>query len=151
MCQKYYYARNTTMTKILLISIPPGGNPIPQFNPNTAGVVIIGSVMIGADSSFGLGPFAYVGSSNTSSGLFFLFGTISCHQDSPANKGGALQRDDMSLLSSTMPAVAWWRRGGGGGSTKRGGVEQRDGGSTVAAGRRRFGVCRFVDAYLFDK
>ncbi len=78
----------------------PGGNPIPQFNPNTAGVVIIGSVTIGADSSIGSGPFAYGGSSIASSGSFFSFGTISCHQDSPANEGGASQRDNMSSLSS---------------------------------------------------
>ncbi len=76
----------------------PGGNPIPQFYPNTAGVVIIGSVMIGADSSFGSGPFAYAGSSIASSGSFFSSGTISCRQDSPANEGGASQRDDMSSL-----------------------------------------------------
>ena len=69
----------------------PGGNPIPQFNPNTAGVVIIGSVTIEADSSFGLGPFAYVGWLIASSGSFFSFGTISCRQDSPA-KGEALRR-----------------------------------------------------------
>ena len=85
----------------------PGGNPIPQFNPNTAGVVIIGSVTIGADSSFGSGPFAYAGLSIASS--------RSCCQDSPANKGGASQRDDMSSLSSVTPAVAWRRRGAGGG------------------------------------
>ena len=76
----------------------PGGNPTPQFNPNTAGVIIIGSVMIGADSSFGSGPFAYAGSSIASSGSFFSFGTISCCQDLPANEGGASQRDDMSSL-----------------------------------------------------
>ncbi len=55
----------------------PGGNFIPQFNPNTTGVVIIGLVTIGADSSFGLAPFAYAGSSIASFGSFFLFGTIS--------------------------------------------------------------------------
>jgi hypothetical protein len=66
-----------------------GGSPIPQFNPNTVGVVIIGLMTIGADSSFGLGPFAYAGSLIASSGSFFLFGTISCCQDSPANEGGA--------------------------------------------------------------
>ena len=57
----------------------PGGNPIPQFNPNTAGAVIIGSVTIGADSSFGSGSFAYAGSLIASFGLFFFsFGMISC-------------------------------------------------------------------------
>jgi hypothetical protein len=84
----------------------PGGNPIPQFNPNTAGVVIIGLVTIGAISSFRLGPFAYAGSSIASSGSFFLFGMISCRQDLPANKGGALQRDNMSSLSSATLPVA---------------------------------------------
>ncbi len=64
----------------------PGGNPIPQFNPNTAGVVIIGSVTIGADSSFGSGPFAYTGSSIASSGSLFSFGTISCRQDHPRTR-----------------------------------------------------------------
>ncbi len=78
----------------------PGGDFIPQFNPNTAGVVITGSVMIGADSSFGSGPFAYAGSLIASSGSFFSFGTISCHQDLPANEGGTSQRDNMSLLLS---------------------------------------------------
>ena len=82
----------------------PEGNATPQFNPNTVGVVIIGSVMIGANSSFGSGPFTYAGSSIASSGSFFSFGTISCHQDSPANKGGASQRADMSsLLSRRLP------------------------------------------------
>ncbi len=94
----------------------PGGNPIPQFNPNTVRVVIIGSTTIGADSSFGLGPFTYVGSSIASSGSFVSFGTISCRQDLPANQGGASQRDDMSLLSSATSAVAWRRHGAGGGS-----------------------------------
>ena len=78
----------------------PEGNPIPQFNPNTAGAVIIGSVTIGADSSFGSGLFAYAGSSIASSRSFFSLGTISRRQDSPANEGGASQRDDMSSLSS---------------------------------------------------
>jgi hypothetical protein len=49
----------------------PGGNPILQFNRNTARVVIIGLVTIGADSFFGLGPFAYAGSLIVSSGSFF--------------------------------------------------------------------------------
>ena len=78
----------------------PEGNPIPQFNPNTAGAVIIGSVTIGADSSFGSGLFAYAGSSIASSRSFFSLGTMSRRQDSPANEGGASQRDDMSSLSS---------------------------------------------------
>jgi len=78
----------------------PEGNPIPQFNPNTAGAVIIGSVTIGADSSFGSGLFAYAGSSIASSRSFFSLGTMSRRQDSPANEGGASQMDDMSSLSS---------------------------------------------------
>ena len=73
---------------------------------------------IGANISFGLGPFAYAGSLIASSGLFFSFCTISCHQDSPANKGGASQWDNMSLLSSATLAVAWRQRSAGGGSTK---------------------------------
>jgi hypothetical protein len=122
--------------KTLVTGHGPEGNPIPQFNPNTAGVVIIGSVTIGADSSFGSGPFAYAGSSIASSGSFFLFDRISCRQDLPANKGGTLQRDDMSLLSSATLAVAWQRRGAGGGSAKRGGGAQCNGGSAVAAAQR---------------
>ena len=81
-----------------LVTGRAGGNPIPQFNPNTAGKVIIGLVTIGADSSFGWGPFAYAGLLIASSGSFFSFGTISCRQDSPTNKRGDSQRDDMSLL-----------------------------------------------------
>ncbi len=82
-----------------LVTGRAGGSPIPQFNLNTAGVVIIDSMTIGADSSFGLGPFAYAGSLIVSSGSFFSFGTISCRQDLPANEGGASQRDNMSSLS----------------------------------------------------
>jgi hypothetical protein len=114
----------------------PGDNPIPHFNSNTAGAVIIGLVTIGADSSFGSGPFAYAGLSIASSGSFFSFGMISCRQDLPANEGGASQRDDMSLLSSAMSAVAWRRCSAGGGSAKRGGGAQRGGDSAVAAARR---------------
>ncbi len=114
----------------------PGGNPIPQFNPNTAGVIVISSVTIGADSSFGLGTFAYAGPSIASSGSFFSFRTISCCQDSFANEGGASQRDDMNSLSSATSVVAWRRRGAGGGSAKHGGGAQRNGGSPVAAAWR---------------
>ncbi len=42
-----------------------------------SGVVIIGLVTIGGDSSFGSAPFAYAGSSIASFGSFFSFGTIS--------------------------------------------------------------------------
>jgi hypothetical protein len=73
----------------------PEGKPIPQFNPNTAGAVVIGSVTIGAaNSSFGSGPFAATGSSSMTRS-FFSLGTIS-----PKSEGGISSKDDMSSLSS---------------------------------------------------
>ncbi|KAL3822455.1 hypothetical protein ACHAXA_006883 [Cyclostephanos tholiformis] len=83
----------------------PEGAPIPQFNPNTAAAVIIGSVTIGCadNSSFGSGPFADVGSSSIMSRSFFsLGGTMSRRRGSgtPVSEGGISSRDDVSSLSS---------------------------------------------------
>ncbi len=80
----------------------PEGTPIPQFNPNTAGAVIIGSVTIGAGSSLGSGPFADVGSSSIMSRSFFSLGTtMSRRRGGPiGSEGGISSRDDVSSLSS---------------------------------------------------
>lgn len=78
------------------------GKPIPQFNPNTAGAVVIGNVTIGgASSSLGSGPFIpNTGSSSNKSRSFFSLGTISRRNESPTSEGGISSKDDMSSLSS---------------------------------------------------
>lgn len=70
----------------------PDGAPIPQFDPNTAGAVVIGSVTIGGDSSFSSGPFGSQASARSQS--FLSVGKISRRQDSPKSESG------MSSLSS---------------------------------------------------
>ena len=74
----------------------PGGTPIPQFNPNTAGAVVIGSVTIGASSSYSSGPFDN-GSRSYASSKSRSFFTPRRHK-SP--KSDSSSKDDMSSLSS---------------------------------------------------
>ncbi|KAL7553349.1 hypothetical protein ACHAWF_016625 [Thalassiosira exigua] len=75
----------------------PEGEPIPQFNPNTAGAVVIGSVTIGGDSSFSSGLFANTPSQSSRSQSFLALGKISKPKD---HEGAASAKDDLSSLSS---------------------------------------------------
>ena len=71
----------------------PKGESIPQFDPNQAAAVVIGSVTIGDSSSYSSGPFTS-GSRSYSTRSFFSFGRR--RQKLSASS----TRDDMSSLSS---------------------------------------------------
>jgi len=71
----------------------PKGESIPQFDPNQAAAVVIGSVTIGDSSSYSSGPFTSGSRSSTRS--FFSFG-----RRRRKFKSGSSTRDDMSSLSS---------------------------------------------------
>ncbi|KAL9184095.1 LOW QUALITY PROTEIN: hypothetical protein ACHAXT_002181 [Thalassiosira profunda] len=82
----------------------PGGNAIPQFNPNTAGAVVIGSVTIGGSSSISSGPFGCAGSrASTRSRSFFTLGKMSWSKGSPGRS--ASSKDDMSSISSSRSSL----------------------------------------------
>ena len=70
----------------------PKGESIPQFDPNQAAAVVIGSVTIGDSSSYSSGPFT---SGSRSTRSFFSFG-----RRRRKFKSGSSTRDDMSSLSS---------------------------------------------------
>lgn len=76
----------------------PEGTPIPQFNPNTAGAVVIGSVTIGGSSSYSSGPFANT-SYSAKSRSFFSIGKLS-HRKEPTSESSISSKDGMSTLSS---------------------------------------------------
>jgi len=80
----------------------PEGNPIPQFNPNTAGAVVIGSVTIGAgSSSYSSGPFTPTGSYSGKSRSLFALGKIASRRKNlPMSDAGISSKDDMSSISS---------------------------------------------------
>ena len=82
----------------------PRGTPIPQFNPNTAGAVVIGSVTIRASSSYSSGPYGNSGSSqvrSTKSPLIFTRRKRFHHRhDAPKSDSGISSRDDVSSISS---------------------------------------------------
>jgi len=71
----------------------PKGESIPQFDPNQAAAVVIGSVTIGDSSSYSSGPFTSGSRSSTRS--FFSFG-----RRRRKFASGSSTRDDMSSLSS---------------------------------------------------
>ena len=72
----------------------PKGESIPQFDPNQAAAVVIGSVTIGDSSSYSSGPFTSGSRSSTRS--FFSFG----RRRRKFKSGSFTTRDDMSSLSS---------------------------------------------------
>lgn len=82
----------------------PRGTPIPQFNPNTAGAVVIGSVTIRASSSYSSGQFGNSGSSQVRSAKspsLFMRRKRSHHRhDAPKSDSGFSSRDDLSSISS---------------------------------------------------
>ncbi len=79
----------------------PEGQPIPQFNPNTAAAVVIGSVTIGAaSSSYSSGPFAHSGSRSYSSRSHSFFSFGKKYRRGVGTSSGASSKDDMSSLSS---------------------------------------------------
>ena len=79
----------------------PQGTPIPQFNPNNAGAVVIGSVTIGGGSSYSSGFVNTSGSRSYSSKApsFFSIGKVS-RRHHTKSESGASSKDDMSSLSS---------------------------------------------------
>ncbi len=81
----------------------PQGTPIPQFNPNTAGAVVIGSVTIRASSSYSSGPFGNSSSSqvrSTKSPIFTRRKRSHDRHDAPKSDSGISSRDDVSSISS---------------------------------------------------
>jgi hypothetical protein len=79
----------------------PRGTPIPQFNPNTAGAVVIGSVTIRASSSISSGPFVNSGSHSTKSQSMFTRRKRSHRRHAaPESDSGVSSRDDVSSMSS---------------------------------------------------
>lgn len=79
----------------------PQGTPIPQFNPSTAGAVVIGSVTIRASSSYSSGPFDNSVSSQVHSRSIFRRRKRAQHRQSPSKSGsGISSRDDLSSISS---------------------------------------------------